>query len=74
MNKGKQSGKGCIEKMLNREDRKKITIFCDEGMIFSQQLMDEASDVENNYSDYERAQRLFRAFYELKMEYIGRKY
>jgi hypothetical protein len=49
-------------------------MFCDEGMIFSQRLMDEASDVENNYSDYERAQRLFRAFYELKMEYLGRKY
>jgi hypothetical protein len=49
-------------------------MFCDEGMMFSQRLMDEASGVENNYSDYGRAQWLFRAFYELKMEYLGRKY
>lgn len=60
--------------MLTKKDKKKLIMFCDEGMIFSQRLMDEASDVENNYSDYERAQRLFRAFYELKMEYIERKY
>lgn len=60
--------------MLTKEDKKKLAMFCDEGMIFSQRLMDEASDVENNYSDYERAQRLFCAFYELKMEYLGRKY
>ena len=59
--------------MLTKEDKKKLTMFCDEGMIYSQKLMDEASDVENNYSDYERAQRLFRVFYELKMEYLGRK-
>lgn len=66
--------KGYIGKMFTEKDKKKLTMFCDEGMIFSQRLMDEASDVENNYSDYERAQRLFRAFYELKMEYLGRKY
>lgn len=60
--------------MLSKEEKKRITMFCDEGMIYSQKLMDEASDVENNYSDYERAQRLFRAFYDLKVEYLGRKY
>ena len=74
MSRGKQQEKGYIRRMLTKEDKKKLTMFCDEGMIFSQKLMDEASDVENNYSDYERAQRLFRAFYELKMEYLGRKY
>ena len=58
--------------MLNKEDKKKITIFCDEGMIFSQQLMDEASNVNNNYFDYQKAQRLFQSFYELKMEYLER--
>ena len=61
--------------MLNKDDKKKITLFCDEGMIFSQKLMDDAStaNVNNNYFDYQKAQRLFRAFYELKMEYLGRK-
>ena len=42
------------------------------GYDFSQQLMDEASNLNNDYSDYQKAQRLFRAFYELKMEYLER--
>lgn len=59
--------------ILTKEDKKKITMFCDEGMIYAQKLMDESANVENNYTDYERAQRLFRAFYELKTEYLNRK-
>lgn len=58
--------------MLTKENKKRLTMLCDEGMIFSQQLMDEAANVNNDYSDYQKAQRLFRAFYELKMEYLER--
>ena len=60
--------------MLTKEEKKKITVFCDEGMIYAQKLMDEAANVENNYSDFERANRLFCVFYELKLEYLGKKY
>ena len=47
-------------------------MFCDEGMIYAQKLMDQASSINNDYSEYKRAQKLFRNFYEIKMEYLGR--
>lgn len=50
-------------------DIKRVVMFCDEGMIFAQGLMDEADD----WDEYSRAASLFRSFYGIKMEYQEKK-